>query len=266
MTFPSTATIYAIWGSSGSDVFAVTSSGEVARFNGSSWSISTTNANPLWAVYGVSSSEVYASGENGTLLRYNGTAWTSQASALSGTLIGVWGSASNNLLSVGAASNGLTGLAFRFNGFNWSSLSVGTTRVLTSVWGPSAVDVYATGDQGTMLRFNGTSWQQMATGTTDLLWSVTGSPTGSGAAFAVGYNSTVVSGLNSGSLVAAAMRRTTTGMLDPSPMARLRRSAMSNVPDGAARAQRRGASRANSRAAGDVLPPASAKFGIRGAR
>ena len=66
--------------------------------------------------------------------------------------------------------------------------------MLTSVWGTGVADLYATGEQGTLLRFDGTSWSTMSSGTTDLLWSVTGSPSGSGGAFAVGYNSTIITG------------------------------------------------------------------------
>lgn len=269
MSIPTSATVTSIWGTSSSDVYATTSSGQVLRFNGSAWTISASTANPLWGIYGLASGEVYATGENGTLLRYNGSGWTSSSPTANGVLVGIWGSSSNNLLTVGVDASGGIGVAYRFNGSAWASQSVGTSRVLTSVWGPTSSDVYVTGEQGTMLRFNGTSWQTMSTGTTDLLWSVSGSPTGSGAAFAVGYNSTLVTGASPGSRVASAMRAGATRTnLEPSAAARLDQRKHAPLPDGAARRFRKGAARAVAArvAAATVPAPASIKFRLRGTK
>jgi len=262
MTFPSTATISAVWGSSASDVYAVTATGEIVRFNGSTWSITATAPFPLWGVYGLPSGEVYVSGENGTVMRFNGSGWTSMAPATNGTLVGLWGSSSSNLLSVGVDGTGSAGVAYRFGGSAWSTVSVGTSRLLTSVWGPVQTDVYVAGELGTMLRFNGVSWQTMSTGTTDLLWSVTGAPSGAGGAFAVGYNSTLVTGTGQAPYVAASQRNVVRSALDPSPIARSVQHA-SPVPDGAARRLRKGAPRMS--ASRVTLPqlPVSIKFRSR---
>ena len=117
-----------------------------------------------------------------------------------------------------------------------------------------------------MLRFNGTSWQAMSTGTTDLLWSMSGSPTGSGAAFAVGYNSTLVTGSGSGPLSASAMRAgALRSSLEPSVAARLDQRNHTPLPDGAARRFRKGApSAVGARIAAATGPaPASIKFRLR---
>ncbi len=238
MSFPSTATVTALWGTSSNDVYAATSGGQVIRYNGTSWFVSATFAAPLWGIYGIPSGEVYATGESGTLMRFNGSGWTTASPINSGTFIGIWGTTSSNLLTVGADAAGAAGVAYRFNGSSWTSQSVGTTRVLTSAWGPSVSDLYVTGDQGTMLRYNGTSWQTMSTGTTDLLWSMTGSPNGAGGAFAVGYNSTLVTGNGSGPYVAGASRSMVRTGLDPQPAARAVSRATAPLPDGAARRQR----------------------------
>jgi len=259
MSSPTTATINAMWGASSTDVYAVTGSGQILRFNGTSWSIAATIASPLWGVYGVASGEVYATGENGALFRFNGTGWTSLSPTGSGTLVGMWGSANNSLMTVGVDASGFSGVAYRYNGSAWSTQSLGTSRALTSVWGPSNTDVYVAGDQGTMLRFNGTSWQSMATGTTELLWSVTGSPTGSGGAFAVGYNSTLVTGAGNGPFIAASTRGAVRSSLEPSPLARGSHGAP--LPTGSARRLRK--SRIASATRSGSTPasaPASIKF------
>jgi uncharacterized protein YjdB len=247
MTLPSPSSVYAVWGTSGSDVYAVTVAGWVFHFNGSSWSTSTTVSGPLWAVYGLSPTEVYVSGENGRLLRFDGTTWTPQSPTSAGTLAGLWMSAGSNVLAVGSDGAGANGIAYRYDGSTWLAQAMGTNRVLTSAWGPSASDVYATGDQGTMLRFNGTSWQAMSTGTTDLLWSVTGAPNGSGGAFAVGYNGTIVTGASAGSLSAAAsMRSVSRGAgLEPSAQARRDPRGLGPLPTGAARRNRKSAASAS---------------------
>jgi hypothetical protein len=243
MTLPSPSSVYAVWGTSSSDVYAVSVAGWVFRFNGSSWSTVHTVSSPLWAVHGLSSTEVYVSGENGRLLRFNGSTWTTQSPAAAGTLAGLWMSAGSNVLTVGSDGAGANGIAFRYDGATWTSQAMGTSRVLTATWGPSASDVYATGEQGTILRFNGTSWQAMSSGTTDLLWSVTGAPDGSGGAFAVGYNSTIVSGAGaagtSGAAIAASMRSASRTSLEPSAQALRDPRGSGPVPTGAARRGRK---------------------------
>ncbi len=239
MSFPSTGTVTGLWGSSSSNVYATTSSGQVLRFTGATWSVVATNATPLWGVFGLASGEVYVSGDGGALLRFNGSGWTSSSPTGSGTLAGVWGSTNSNLLSVGVDASGAAGFAFRFSGSAWSPVSVGTTRLLTSVWGPAQNDVYVTGDLGTILRFDGAAWQMMTTGTTDLLWSVTGAPTGSGGAFAVGYNSTLATGTGASNFQSAAMRTITRGSLEPSAAARTPRGRLQPLPEGQARRLRK---------------------------
>jgi uncharacterized protein YjdB len=220
MSIPSSGSVYGIWGSAGNNVFAVTSNGEVLRFNGSSWSVSTTSASPLWAVYGTSANDVYATGESGVALRFNGTSWSSVNASTSGTLAGVWGSSATNLMAVGSTVSGSTGIAFRNTGSGWTSMAMPTSAMLTSIWGPSANDVYATGDGGLIVRWNGSSWSTMSSGTSDQLWSVSGAPTGTGGAFAVGYNSTVAAGTSSSGMVIAGFRALTiTSAMDLDPRA-----------------------------------------------
>ncbi len=238
MSFPSTASIYAIWGSSASNVYAVTSAGEIVRFNGSAWSTVTTAGSALWAIHGTSANDVIATGEIGTALRFTGSSWRNVAVSTSGTLAGVW-SSGTGATSVGESSSGTGGIAFGFNGSTWSSVNTGSSRVLTSVWGTGVSDLYATGEQGTLLRFDGTNWSAMSSGTTDLLWSVTGSPSGAGGAFAVGYNSTIATGASASGFTASmsVTGRTASGAdLNPAVGARLVRGAL---PTGAARKTRR---------------------------
>lgn len=252
MTFPSSARVFAVWGSSASNVFAVTDIGEILRYNGAAWTLQTTSPGSatLLSVYGVSANEVYATGTGGLVMRFNGTTWsTFTAPDAVTTLFSIWMSGASNIFSVGANVDGTAGFAFGYNGTSWSPLNMGSPSALTSVWGASVFDVYATGDAGTILRFNGASWQPMTSGTTDLLWAISGAPDASGGAFAVGYNTTIVSGSNSSAASLSARGRLLSRSLEPSQAARNDRKASGAAARGLARRNR--AALAKTRPAGD---------------
>ncbi|MBF0508317.1 MAG: hypothetical protein HQK57_05250 [Deltaproteobacteria bacterium] len=60
-----------IWGSSGTDIFAVGTSGTVLHYDGKLWTAMTSNATKtLNAVWGSSNSNVFAGGEDGTIMHY----------------------------------------------------------------------------------------------------------------------------------------------------------------------------------------------------
>lgn len=239
MSFPGTGNVYGLWGSSGSNVYAVTSAGQLVRYNGSAWSVVSTSGSALWSVHGSDADNVFAAGQSGQALRFNGSSWSAVNVPTDGTVAGVLAMGSG-AIAVGANMAGTSGITFAFNGTSWSAQNPGSNRVLTSVWGPHTNDVYATGEEGTILHWNGSSWSAMSSGTADLLWSVTGAPSGTGGAFAVGFNSTVAAGTSSGGTMSSAMRFGTGGpspSLEPAPGATRMRGAL---PSGPARWQRKG--------------------------
>lgn len=234
MATPTSADILSLWGSSSTNVYATTYDGEVLRYNGSTWSIVTTQANPLYSVFGTSATDVYASGDNGSVLRFNGSSWAPMTTGTNALLAGIWGSAPNNLFSVGVL--GSSAASFRFT-TSWQAINVGISAELTSVWGPSASDLYVSGASGSILRFDGSTWQAMPTGTTEYLWALTGDPAGLGAGFAVGFNSTLVTGAGLSGIRAsrAVAAKFTIKSLEPSREALLTRKAARALPQGAAR-------------------------------
>ncbi len=241
MAFPSLANVTSIWGTSNSNVYAVTDAGEIVRYAGTSWSVVATAPRALTAIFGVNASEVYAGGEGGTMLRFNGTTWSQLPTPANGTIVGLWMSGITDVTAVGADATGDLGLAYRFDGNAWQQLSLGTRRVLTSIWGPSLNDIYVTGDIGTLLRYDGALWQPVSLPTTDLLWSVSGAPDASGGAFAVGYNSLIVTGAKGPAPLFASLSAGNRGSLEPSAAARRSKSALMRrtIPSGAARAKRK---------------------------
>ncbi len=236
MSFPSTGHVYGLYGTSGSNVYAVTTNGEILRFNGTSWTTAASAGISLWSIHGSSANDIVAVGENGTGLRFDGSTWLSMNVGTTGTLAGVY-AGGGFYLSVGANSAGTGGLAYTSGGNGWSATSTGSSRLLTSAWGPSSSDLYATGEAGTMLRYNGTGWTSMSTGTSDLLWSVSGAIDGTGG-FAVGYNSTMLTATSGSSLVAGmrAAALNTGASLEPRSGAKLVRG---SLPTGTARRNRK---------------------------
>lgn len=242
MSLPSTARVFAIWGTASNSVWAATDIGEIFRFNGTSWSLqgNAPGLTTLLSLYGVSATEVYATGIGGLVMRYNGSSWSvvSQPDAVT-SIFGVWLSGSNNIVAVGTDPAAKAGFAFAYGGSQWSSMNVGSSPALTSVWGPSLFDLYATGDVGTILRYNGTSWQSMQTGSTDLLWAISGSADATGGTFAVGVNTTIVSGTQAGaSRIASALSAQAKRDFEPSIGARLDRRASGAASRGRARLDR----------------------------
>lgn len=70
MASGTTETLYAVWGSSATDVWAVGARGTILRWRGSSWApVPSGTANDLYAVWG-SGGDVWVSGANGTVLKW----------------------------------------------------------------------------------------------------------------------------------------------------------------------------------------------------
>ena len=72
MSSGTTNDLIGVWGSSGSDIFAVDYSGTILHDNGSAWSeMSSGTTNQLNCVWGSSGSDVFAVGDGGTILHYD---------------------------------------------------------------------------------------------------------------------------------------------------------------------------------------------------
>jgi len=221
-----TEIVRSVWGSDGSNAFAVGEGGFILRYNGSSWAPMTSPVqSALYGIAGTGASNIYAVGAAGTVLRYNGITWSSirsnvafpalnqvwafggvgyavgdagsivslagsawedMTSGTSQQLFGVWGSGAANVYAVGAG-----GTVLRFDGTQWNVLTgIPTSRTLRSVWGSSAGNIVAVGEGGTIIRFDGTNWLPMTSGTTKNLHSVWG--TSSTNVYAVGEDGLVL--------------------------------------------------------------------------
>ena len=76
-----------MWGSAGSDVFAVGDDGTILHYDGSSWSgMSSGTSEGLKGVWGSQGSDVFAVGMDGTILHYDGSVGSSMSSGTSNDL------------------------------------------------------------------------------------------------------------------------------------------------------------------------------------
>jgi len=160
----------AVWGSGGTDVFAVASEATIWHYDGTTWGMQAFAPTFLNGIWGSSAGDVFAVGGSGTILHYDGTRWTSQASGTVQHLEGVWGSGGTDVFAVG-----LGGTILHYNGTTWSAQASGTTQALYRMWGSGGADVFAVGFGGTILHYNGTSWSPQASGTTGFVTNVWGS-------------------------------------------------------------------------------------------
>ena len=63
----------------------------------------------LYAVWGASAADVYAVGTNGTILRYNGTSWLPMTSGTTRHLYGISGTVGGTVVAAGDAGTLVTG-------------------------------------------------------------------------------------------------------------------------------------------------------------
>jgi len=110
--------LYAVWGSSPDDVWAVGENGTIRHFSVKS-TLGTVVTSPttenLRGIWGAGPNDVWAVGENGTLLHYDGAEWRTSSGAFPPgdrpTLYGVWGSSASDVWAVGS------GIIMHFPGF-----------------------------------------------------------------------------------------------------------------------------------------------------
>jgi hypothetical protein len=153
------APIYDVWGSSGTDVFAV-------------------GASILWDMTGYG---------QGTILHFDGVGWSYMpVAAGAAELFGVWGSSPEDVFAVGAGGPGDFTVILHYDGMRWTRMPTPAGLPLYGVWGSSATDVVAVGYGGDILHYDGSRWTSVREGMDggDVWWDIWGTPDGE--YFAVG--------------------------------------------------------------------------------
>jgi hypothetical protein len=167
-----TNNLFDVWGSGGSDVFAVGDGGRIVHYDGNVWSsMDSGTTTSLLAAWGSSGSDVFAVGFDGTILHYNGNVWSSMDSgAADYVLTDVWGSSANDVFAVGPSVYE-SGIILHYDGEGWSVMA--TSWYLTSLWGSAGNDVFAVGTSAPVLHYDGSTWSEITEDDTisfDYLW------------------------------------------------------------------------------------------------
>ena len=164
--FPSSADLRSVWGSSGSDLWAVGAAGAIAHFDGSAWSMVPSGITEnLTGVSGTSPTDAWVTSEDGTILHWDGASW-STSSANGGALLAIFAAAPDDVWAVGIDWGGGptfmgAGYATHWDGTQWWDSDVPNTQSLWTVWASGSGDVWMGGDDqdsnGVVLRGGGTN-------------------------------------------------------------------------------------------------------------
>lgn len=146
---PQGNTLWSVWGSSATDVWAAGDAGALVHFTGGSWqSVLSPTSAALRGLWGSGPDAVFAVGEAGTVLRYDGTKWRPLALPASQprritTLYGASGQGPSDVWFVGAG-----GVALHYDGVAMTEVptpDIGTLRAVASL---SAASTYAVASLG----------------------------------------------------------------------------------------------------------------------
>ena len=182
----STAPLKALWGSSGSDVYAVGDAGTILHFDGATWSavahgLGSTN---LTGISGSAANDVYAVGESGTIWRFDGSAWSVVTHGLDALdLSAVWVSETGRVHAAGF------GTAYHFDGSAWSSSTLPSMMTVNAIWGRSDTEIWAVTDSHVLLN-NGFHWSLMSAPASMVFMSVWGLQNGH--VYVVGSNDSLM--------------------------------------------------------------------------
>ncbi|HSY81420.1 MAG TPA: hypothetical protein VK807_06645 [Gemmatimonadaceae bacterium] len=185
-------TMLGLWGFNPADVHTLSVNGNVANYNGSSWTATVHGGTSWRAEYGNASDtlQLCAASQAGAVYCNNIGSTTVQAGTAQ--LFGLWG-ATNGTLYTTNVNGGI--YQSTDSGRTFNAMTSGTTDSLFAIWGSGPTAIWAAGQAGTML-FNsgGATWTAQASGTTnDLRWMWADTPpTGyTGDVYAVGDAGTI---------------------------------------------------------------------------
>jgi hypothetical protein len=177
---------WALWGTSVNNVYAANWT-SVLHFDGVKWSnVDTVQWHGTLDIYGTSGSDIYAVGQAGRILHFDGQVWGQEqwdGQSVYPLALGNWYTPSPNIYLWGVWAAGPDdwfvvgdrGTILRGKAGNWTPMNAGVTTLLRRVWGTSANNVYATGDGGVLLHFDGTAWSKVTLPESVDMWGVWGS-------------------------------------------------------------------------------------------
>jgi hypothetical protein len=164
--------VISIWGTSSTEVFVLSHSGRIFRYNGHQWRLITRQFDcyciDLWS--NSSTNDVFAVGWDGMIFHYDGSRWRSMDSGTLSTLTSIWGTSSTDIFAVG-----WDGTILHYDGIQWSTLNTMPNLHFNHIWGTSSTDIFVVGANGKILHSDGNQLTAMNSGTSSYLNDIWGS-------------------------------------------------------------------------------------------
>jgi hypothetical protein len=175
---PTSLNIYAVWGVSEDDVFAVGQAGRAIHFDGTRWLAELDIGPDYYGVWGTGEGDVWAVGNQGRIVHRAGAPpWFSEQSATTRRLNAVWGESAGHVYAVGDGGE----ITERVNN-RWARGLPRTSAELfdvcgletTNTDGEPVTDLYAVGAGGTILHRDVDTgmWEPMDSGVGATLYAV----------------------------------------------------------------------------------------------
>lgn len=149
--------------------------GHVWHWDGAQWDSVKYTGQYLSKVWGTSGSDVYAVGQNGFVARWDGTSWTQVAQGLTTmSLNAVWGTGPDDVWVAGGGyqGGGPQSTVLHWDGAAWSLVPTGGPRVVTAGFSPNPDKVYLVGYDGMVHKRSGGAWQEESRAARDWLYGV----------------------------------------------------------------------------------------------
>jgi hypothetical protein len=135
-----TADFVDVWGTSMSDLYAVSADGSIHRNDGISWNEISGPGYPVEKIWGLSANEIYAVGEQG-VFRYNGISWSRIFDEPAND---IWGTSSTNLYVTNDRPNSYVR---HYDGVEWTYVSTYPYYFMNlGVWGTTDDELFLVGD------------------------------------------------------------------------------------------------------------------------
>jgi len=146
-----------LWGSSSSDLYAVGNNGNIAHYNGQSWSKiesgTDLNINDIWGISdGNGGFNKYLAAYN-AMLKLDANKNLSRIEAESGMhIFSIWGYTNQLIYVVGGENDAL------YKNYKWEIINDPLVNTLYRIKGQNYNDVFGISSLGTILHFNGYNW------------------------------------------------------------------------------------------------------------
>ncbi len=160
--------IYSIWGTSSTNIFAAGAQGEILQYDGAAWRevyrfVGGLGISSVW----VDSDGYVIASSSGNFVYYDGEEWTVENAVTDRGVIDIWGSSKEDVFAV--APDYDTSKIYHYDGVGWQMVHAGS-GFWSGVWGSGPTSVYVVGGEfesggyGSIVHYDGVKWEQVFEG------------------------------------------------------------------------------------------------------